>query len=164
MSTQKEAIVYAAKVQAESCQYTSAAFYYWISAATFKNRLWNAVPIIFGSLASFAALEQSYPVVAALLALGAGLLPAIYEKLELKAHTDELVSQAGQYKNLENRFIHCAEITAFDPDASTLRMKFDALMGQMEDLRSRPLVVPEKYFLKARKKIREGHLKTDVQE
>lgn len=162
MTTQTDAIIQACMVQAESCQYTAAGFYAWLNDAKWINRFWNAIPIILGATASFSFLQAEYPQVVAFLAFAAGLMPAVYEKLELKAHTEEILSQAGQYKNLENRFRHAASITALSGDTEALKVEFDALMRQMEDLRARPLVMPEKYFLIARDKIKAGHFKTDV--
>ena len=162
MTTQNDAIIHACRVQAESCQYTSTSLYRWLDDAKWHNRAWNALPIVFGSIASVALFQESFPYFASFFALTAGLLPAVYEKLELKAHTDEILSQAGQYKNLENRFTHAADIVALDSNPDALKAEFDSLMRQMEDLRARPIVIPEKYFLKGRAKIMAGHLKTDV--
>ena len=132
-----------------------------VNAAKWHNRAWNAFPIIFGSLASFALLQNYYPYIASFLALLAGLLPAIYEKLNIEAHTEEIFSQAAQYKILENRFKQSANITSLDSNPDILKAEFNSLMRQIEDLRARPIILPEKYFLAARKKIKAGHYRSD---
>jgi hypothetical protein len=148
------------KRQEESCQYTSAALYSWLAAAKWQNRAWNSLPIICGALASFAALKQSNPFVASFLAMLAGLLPAIYEKLGLQAYTDEILTQAGQYKNLENRFRQAAEIVAAE-GAEAIKAELASLMRQIEDLRARPIIIPERHFLTGRDKIKAGHYEPD---
>jgi hypothetical protein len=114
-----------------------------------------------GAVASYAFLQQNFPYIASFLALLAGLLPAIYDKLNIEASTEEIYSQAGQYKNLENRFRQAASIVALDPNHEALKSEFASLMRQIEDLRARPIILPEKYFLAARAKIKAGHYKPD---
>lgn len=157
-----EPLILECKRQEESCQYTAAAFYHWLGSAIWQNRLWSAVPIVCGAFASFAFFQQSYPILAALLALLAGVLPAIFDKLKFEAQTSEIASQAGQYKNLENRFRQAAEIVALDgPDA--LKLELATLMRQIEELRARPLVIPTRHFEASRKQIKAGHYRPDRQ-
>lgn len=161
MSDQQKAIVQECKIQAESCQYTAASLYKWLAQAKRKNKLWNAVPIIFGALASFSFLQDFSPFLSSFLALVAGFLPSVYEKLELQEHTDEILSQAGQYKNLENRFKQAANIIALDPNPDALKTEFTALMRQIEDVRARPLVIPDKHFQAGRKEVKDGRYQPD---
>ena len=161
MTDQHKAIIQECKIQAESCQYTAAALYKWLAKAKRNNMLWNVVPIVFGAFASFSFLQDFSPFLASFLALVAGFLPSVYEKLELQEHTDEILAQAGQYKNLENRFKQSATVTALDTDKDTLKVEFATLMRQIEDLRARPLVIPEKYFQAGRKEIKDGRYKPD---
>jgi hypothetical protein len=158
--SQTEAIIRECKIQEESCLYTSTGMFLWLHAIRRSNRCWNALPIIFGALASFALLKQGWPVIASGLALLAGLLPAIYEKLNIKANTEEVFSQAGQYKNLENRFRQAAEIISLESE-DKLKSEFASLMRQIEDLRARPVILPEKYFQAGRAKIKAGHYRPD---
>lgn len=158
--TQTDALVRECKRQEESCQYTAAALYSWLGAAKWKNRGLNALPIIFGTLASFAALKQSMPYLASFLAMVAGLLPAIYEKLSLQALTDEILTQAGQYKNLENRYRQAAEIVSSE-GLEALKAEVASLTRQIEDLRARPIPIPERHFLAGREKIQAGHYRPD---
>jgi hypothetical protein len=161
MTDQNKAIVQECKIQAESCRYTAAALYKWLAKAKRNNMLWNAVPIIFGALASFSVLQDFSPIFASFLALVAGFLPSVYEKLELQEHTAEILSQAGQCKNLENRFKQAANITALDSNPDALKTEFSALMRQIEDMRSRPLVIPEKHFQAGRKEVKDGRYLPD---
>lgn len=163
MTSQHEALVKECRFQAESCLYTSTAMYAWLESATFWNKLWNALPIALGALASFSFLADWLPALAAVLALIAGVLPSIYQKLGLKAHTNEILSQAGQYKNLENRFRQAAEIASLDEDSNALKMEFASLMKRIEDVRARPLAVPEKHFQAGRKKVKDGRYSPDVE-
>jgi hypothetical protein len=158
--TQTQAIIKECRIQAEHCEYTSAGLFMWLQAAIWHNRLWNSLPIIFGALAAFGLLQQHCPYVASFLALLAGLLPAIYDKLNLEAHTEEIFSQAGQYNNLRHRFRQTAEIISLE-SLEALKTEFASLMRQIEDLRSRPLILPEKYFLAGRAKVKAGHYKPD---
>lgn len=163
MTPQAQAIVQECRIQAESCQYTAAALYEWLAEAAFRNRLWNAVPIVLAAIASYGVLSNAFPIFASFLALLAGLLPSVYEKLELKAHTDEILAQAGQYKNLENRFRQAASITALDDDPESLRVEFGSLMRMAEDIRARPLVIPEKHFQAGRAKVKDGRYEPDAE-
>lgn len=162
MNPQTDAIVKACKEQASSCQYTAAALYHWLRAAVWANRLWNALPVVFGALATFSIIADGYPILSAILALLAGLLPSIYEKLELQTHTDEILSQAGQYKNLEHSFSNAASITSLDPNSQALKTEFDSLMRRMEELRARPLPIPTKHFMAGRQQIKAGHYEPDT--
>ena len=115
---------------------------------------------VFGGWASFAVLKEYSPVAASSLASLAGLLPAINEKLKVEASTEELFSQAGQYKNLENRFRQAAAIISLEGE-DKLKSEFESLMLRIEDLRARPVVLPEKYFQMGRAKIKAGDYKPD---
>ena len=96
------------------------------------------------------------------MALLAGVLPSIYEELKLKDHTEDIESQAGQYKNLQDRFRQAAEITALDDNMDNLKAEFSSLMRRMEELRSKPITAPEWCFVEARKKIQAGHYDFDA--
>ena len=157
---QLEDLIRECKRQEESCQYTSTALYGWLAAAQWQNRAWNALPIACGALASFAVLAQALPVVAGFLAMLAGLLPAIYDKLGIQAHTDDIAAQAGAYKNLENRFRQAAEIISAD-GAGALKAELERLMQQIEVLRAKPLMIPPKHFEAGRAKIKSGHYEPD---
>lgn len=161
MTTQQQAIIQECKIQASSCQYTSTALYQWLGSALFWNKFWNAIPIILGAVASYGVISEGFPLLASFLALLAGLLPSVYEKLEIKAHTDEILSQAGQYKNLEHRLNQAASITALDQNSEALKAEFESLMRLLEDLRARPLVIPEKHFQAGRKKVKDGRYDPD---
>lgn len=162
MTPQIQGIVQECKNQAESCLYTSTSLFIWLRSARRSNRIWNALPIILGAAASFVAFKESYPYIAAFMALLAGVLPSIYEELKLKEHTEDIESQAGQYKNLQDRFRQAAEITALDSNLENLKAEFSSLMRQMEDLRARPITAPEWCFVEARKKIQAGHYDFDA--
>jgi hypothetical protein len=163
VTPQTQAIVQECKIQADSCRYSAAALYEWLAEASFRNRLWNALPIALGALAGYGVLSNDFPIFASFLAMLAGLLPSISEKLELKAHTDEILTQAGQYKNLENRFKQAASITELDDDPEALRVEFGAIMRMAEDIRARPLVIPEKHFQAGRAKVKDGRYEPDVE-
>ena len=161
-ASQNEAIISECKRQSESCLYTSTSLFEWAKAAKIQNAWWNALPIALGALASFGLLQNLYPSVAGILALVAGLVPSIYEKLSIEKHTEEMLLQAGQYKILQDKFTHTASITALDTDPEKLKFEYDALLSQLNDLRARPILVPEKYFKLAQDKIKAGHYDSDV--
>lgn len=164
MAKQTQAIIQECKNQAESCLYTSTGLYIWLDDLKWPNKIFNALPIILGGVASFVFFKQSWPVLAAFCALLAGMLPAIYDKLKIQAHTEEIMNQAGQYKILEHRLRQAADIIALDENPEVLKAEFDRLMRQMDDLRSRPVILPEKYFLAGREKIKAGHYDFDSAE
>lgn len=157
----KAAIVQECKIQADSCRYTSTALYEWLGAANRWNMFFNVLPIGFGAFAAFKLFHDSCPLLASIVAFIAGVLPSIYEKLRLQAYTNEIFSQAGQYKNLENQFRQISLVTALDPNSDNLKTEFSVLMKQIEFLRLRPLIIPEKYFQAARAKIKDGRYNPD---
>lgn len=160
MTDQTQAIIQECKTQSSSCLYTSTSLLIWLRKARIINSWLNGAPILLGAAASYSAF-QAYPYVTAIFGFMAGVLPSIYEKLELKKHTKEIEEQAGKYKNLQDRFRQTAEIWALDGDQKTLRNEFDTLMRQLEDLRALPITAPEKYFLEAQRKIRKGDYTPD---
>ncbi len=52
-------------------------------------------------------------------------------------------------------------VTALDENAQALKAEFESLMRLLEDLRARPLVIPEKHFQAGRKKVKDGRYDPD---
>lgn len=162
MSTQTDAIVQECKNEAESCLYTAVSLFIWLRGARRWNFWLNVIQIVVGVTASAAALK-SCPGLAAILAFLAGVLPSIYKKLNLTAHVGEIARQAGQYKNLQDRFRQAASITALEDNPSAFKTEFRSLMRRMEDLRAMPITAPEWCFVEAQKKIKAGHYDFDAE-
>jgi hypothetical protein len=160
MTPQTQAIVQECQNQEESCLYTSTSLFIWLRRARWYNRILNFIQIVVGVAGSAAALKQ-YPIFAAFAALLSGVLPSIYQKLNLSQHIKEIESHAGNFKNLQDRFRQAATIISLDDNPDTLKAEFVSLMRSLEDLRAKPLTVPEWCFLEAQEKIKAGHYNFD---
>ncbi len=153
--------------QEENCLYTSTTFYIWLRRSRAQRRFFIVAPIVLGALATWSVLDQpDIPWVTwltATSALLAGLLPAIYEALKLDVHIDEIAKQAGEFKNLQDRFRQAARVTALGT-FEDFRAEFDILIRRLEAARSASLTPPERCFKAARKKIKSGHYGFGVDE
>lgn len=161
MMSTLDALVKECKNQAQSCLYTSTSLFIWLRCARWINRTLNGIQIIVGVVAAASAINEYPAAVVSVIALLAAVLPSIYEKLNLNAHVEEIEIQAGQYKNLQDRFRQAGDITAIEGE-DALKTEFSALMRQLEDLRAKPITVPEWCFKKAQEKIKAGHYKFDT--
>ena len=88
--------------QRERCVFTSGSLLSGC-ALRFLRILFVVVPIICGSLAGWDLLKATpeYAALTALLALAAGLVPAVYAALKLDEHLPTTARLAGEYKDLE---------------------------------------------------------------
>ncbi len=163
MTDQIKALITECRRQEEACLYTSTSLFIWLRRARWHNRFLNGLQISVGAFAAVSAL-QAWPILASVVAILTGALPSIYEKLNLSAHIEEISAQAGQYKNLQDRFRQAAEIIALDPNSDALKAEFKTLMRQMEDLRANPVTAPEWCFTKAQEKIGTGHYDFDTKQ
>lgn len=153
--------------QEENCLYTSTTFYIWLRESRALRRLFIVAPIVLGALATWSVLDQPDKLwvqwLTATFALLAGLFPAIYEALKLDVHVDEIVRQAAEFKNLQDRFRQAARVTALGA-FEDFKAEFDVLMQRLETARSSSLTPPERYFSAARRKIKSGDYRFSVDE
>src|ERR1043166_7571602 len=89
--------------QRERCVYTSGSLLIWLRTLRKLRVAFVILPIIFGALASWDLLSSNdrFRIVTAILALMAGLVPAVYAALKLDEHLPDAARLAGEYKNLE---------------------------------------------------------------
>ena len=152
--------------QEESCLYTSTTLFIWLRSVRFWKRVFMVAPIILGGLAGWSILEVMQPEVrwitwmTATFALLAGLSPAVYEALKLDVHIEDIARHAAEFKSRQDRFRQTKNITARGP-FEELEVEFRKLMERLEQVRSPSITPPERFFVKARKKIKEGHYDFD---
>lgn len=163
MDQRAQEIIDECKRQEESCNYTSTALYEWLKEVRVYRVLFITLPIICGSVASAKILlhEPSYDWVVAILALLAGLFPAIFKALDLDVSLKAMSDSAHRFKVLQDRFRQAASIGATGP-TETLEEEFRQLMDRMDDARSASLAIPNRHLNKARKIIEAGVYKFGV--
>jgi hypothetical protein len=103
---------------------------------------WHTATTINGSRASCALL--------------AGLAPAIYKALDFDLNLNGIAHYAQLSKALQDRFRQAWRVTALGPLEDFMK-QFDELMARKDAARASSLTAPERFFLKARKKIEAGH-------
>jgi len=117
------------------------------------------LPIIFGAVATWSAIDAAVPFskwITGVSALLAGTLPAIYEALKLDVHVGQIAGAAAEYTNLRDRFRQL-EVLGPTGTPASFQEAFDRLMSRLEDVRKLGLTPPERFFVQAQKKIAAGH-------
>jgi hypothetical protein len=142
--------------QEENCLYTSTAMYGWLTKVRWQQRIVLVLPILLAAGASYSYSREVFPGWAlALVALFATLIPSIAKALDIDTQVKELKDAAGEYKNLQDRFRQLANIGSLEnPDASEARLS--ELMDRLDAVRTKSLVVPQRHFEAAQKKIKSG--------
>jgi hypothetical protein len=114
-------------------------------------------PVIFGGIATWPLLSKQvgFEWVTSAFALLAGIAPAVYKALELDVSLGTLAKSAYQFKVLQDRFRQAWSITALG-DFDAFKAEFDGLMDRMDGARERSLTPPDRFFSKAREKIKKG--------
>ena len=158
------ALITECRRQEQSCLYTSTTLYIWLRCARWIRKFFVVAPIILGALATWSILDQPdegfLNWLTAVFALLAGLFPAVFEALKLDTNIDELVRQAAQFKNLQDRFRQAASVASLGP-YEEFKAAFDSLIDRMDAARSASATPPEWCFKAARKKIKAGHYEFD---
>jgi hypothetical protein len=142
--------------QEENCLYTSTAMYRWLGTVRWQSRAVLVLPILLAAFGSYSYSKDVVPAWGlALVALVATLIPSIAKALDIETHVKELRDAAGEYKNLQDRFRQLANIGAIEnPDAAEARLS--ELMDRLDAVRAKSLVVPQRHFENAQKKIKSG--------
>lgn len=142
--------------QEENCLYTSTAMYRWLSTVRWQQRVVLVSPILLAAAASYSYSREVFPAWAlALVALFATLIPSIAKALDIETQVKELKDAAGEYKNLQDRFRQLANIGSVENiDAAEARLS--ELMDRLDAVRAKSLVVPQRHFESAQKKIKSG--------
>jgi hypothetical protein len=157
MDQRAQEIIDECKRQEESCLYTSAALFSWQKETRKLRILFIVVPIICSSFASARILvrDPTYDWLVAILALVAGLFPAIFKALDLDVSLATIADSANRFKTLQDRFRQASLIGATSK-TEELEDQFTALMQRMDDARSANPTIPERHFTAAQKKIKGG--------
>lgn len=142
--------------QEENCLYTSTAMYRWLTNVKWQQRVVLISPVLLAAAASYSYSREVFPAWAlALVALFATLIPSIAKALDIETQVKELKDAAGEYKNLQDRFRQLANIGSLEnPDAAEARLS--ELMDRLDAVRAKSLVVPQRHFEAAQKKIKSG--------
>ena len=146
--------------QEEACRFTAAGLYIWQNSARFWRNSFVVTPIIIGSLACTIIL---FPVrlphaeaISAGLAAFAGFFPAIFVALGMDMRVREIGEAANEFTNLRDRF-RILRDTGAQISLDDLCSEFEDVMKRMERARNSSPPLPEKFFLKGRRKILTGH-------
>jgi hypothetical protein len=157
MDKRAQEIIDECKRQEESCLYTSTALFSWQKETRKLRIVFIVVPIICSSFASARILvrDPSYDWLVAILALVAGLFPAIFKALDLDVSLATIADSANRFKTLQDRFRQASLIGATSK-TEDLEDQFTTLMQRLDDARSANPTIPERHFTAAQKKIKGG--------
>jgi hypothetical protein len=151
--------------QQERCQYTSASLFIWLRWLRKIRIVFVVLPIVFGAVASWDLLKRqggTFSIVTAVLALLAGVIPAVYSALKLDDHLPTASRLAGEYKNLEILFRDLEKIGPFKPVAE-FEAQYQVARERLEKANAEAYTAPEFCFRAAKKKIDAGHYSFDQQ-
>lgn len=153
-----EEIIAECKRQQESCNFTATALYSWVKEVRVYRVAFITLPIVFGAIASAKILlkEPAFDWLTGIAALLAGLFPAIFKALDLDVSIKAMSDAAHRFEMLRDRFRQAASMGATKPVVE-LEAIFLDLMARMDEARNASLVIPERHFEKAKRKIEGGH-------
>lgn len=149
----------------ESCLYTSTSLFIWLRWLRWVRVGFITVSALCGGLAGWSILkvapEPGYRTLGAVAALLAGVLPAIYGALRADDGLAKCAMLAGEFKNLQDRFLQAATIGSSRPPEEFQKL-FERLMGRLERARAHSYTAPEWCFKKAQHKVKSGHYDPDT--
>lgn len=156
--TQTEALRVQCKQQWERCLYTSTTLFIWLRMLRKLRILFVVTPIVFGAIAGWDIIsaDNRFRLVTAILALAAGLIPAVYSALKLDEHIPTATRLAGEYKNLEIIFKDLGRIGP-TLEVSKFDQEYKAARTRLEMANAEAYTAPERYFERAKVKIEKGH-------
>ena len=149
--------------QEDSCLYTSAALFEWLKSLRVWRGFFVVAPIVLGSIATSSLIKTydgSAPI-AGVCALLAGMATAVYKALGLDVSLDDIAKHAHAFKVLQGRFRQAKTVASLGP-FEAFRTDFASLIDRMDAARTGSLTAPEEFFLKGRRKIKQGHYEFDV--
>ena len=143
--------------QWERCLYTSNTLLIWLRTLRKLRIGFIITPIVFGTLASWDLIssDDRFRVLTAVLALVAGLVPAIYAALKLDEHMPTAARLAGEYKNLEILFKDLGRIGPKKTFAE-FEAEYKEARERLEAANKESYTAPEWCFNRARAKIEKG--------
>jgi hypothetical protein len=161
--TLPEALTKQCAEQRERCQYTSVSLFIWLRALRKIRIVFIVLPIIFGAVAGWDLLKGqggTLSMVTAVMALLAGVIPAVYAALKLDEHLPTAARLAGEYKNLEIVFGDLEKTGLFRP-IEEFEAEYKEARGRLEKANAEAYTAPEYCFRAARRKINAGHYAFD---
>jgi hypothetical protein len=147
----------------EDCKYTALTFTIWLRRLRARRTLALVLPVIFGSLATAGIVTAHLPAWAAVFSLLGTVIPLVYRSSKTDATITQFVRLAGEFTNLRDRFRQLGEV-GVHKDITVFEADFKGLMMRMEKARKFAETPPEWCFLKAKKKIDDGHMHHDYDE
>ena len=158
---QTQNLVLECKHQEETCLYMATTIFEWSKSV----RMWRAAfvvfPILFAVLSIIPLLSTNNKMewFTGLFAMLAGISHAIYKALEFDlVSLDTLGKHAHKFKALQDRFHQSWCVTALS-SFDEFQSEFAALMNNMDAVRTECPSPPERFFIKAQKKISIEHYK-----
>jgi hypothetical protein len=149
--------------QRERCQYTSASLFIWLRCLRYIRVVFVVLPIVFGAVAGWDLLKgQGGPlsIATAIMALLAGVIPAVYSALKLDEHLPTASRLAGEYKNLEILFGDLEKTGPVRP-VEDFDAEYRSARSRLEKANAVAYTAPEFCFRAAKKKIDAGHYSFD---
>ena len=136
----------------------------WLRCLRALRILFITLPIVLSGFASWKLLatseRQGIKFLAAVCALLAGLLPAVYAALKFDDHLEYCKQLAGEFKNLQDRFRQAALVYSLKP-FDEFEAEFKQLRQRLEAAKSQSYTAPRWCFKKAQKEIATGVYKFD---
>lgn len=142
----------------ESCLYTSTTLFEWLKSLRRWKLFFVVMPIILGGVATWPLLskQDGYKWLTGICALFAGMAPAIYKALDFDVNLNGVAQNAQAAKALQDRFRQAWRVSALG-GFDDFKKEFEELMARKDAARNASLAAPERFFLKARKKMEAGH-------
>jgi hypothetical protein len=163
--TPTEALVAECLDQSGNCLYASTNFFIWLKIIRGLRMFFIITPLVLGSLATGTLLTRTespgMKLTVAVLAFLAGLLPTVYGALKLDDDVIQCTKSAAEFKNLQDRFRQCANISGLKSFAE-FEAEFRSLMDRLEEARRPSYTPPEWCFRLAQKKVKRGDYDPDT--
>jgi hypothetical protein len=117
------------------------------------------VPVVFGALATWKALEQS-SIWAAVFTLLATVIPPTYRGSRLDEAIKDYETMSGEFTNIRGRFRQAALVHSQKPYPDFEAIT-NPLISRLEKARARSLAPPQWCSRRAQKQIKAGHYAHD---
>jgi len=146
----------------ENCLYTSTTLYFWLKHLRRLQAFFITAPLLLGGFAGVKVLasnELDYiKYFLGISALLAGVLPSIYTNLKLDIKIKEVDYLAGKYKIMQGTLRRLRKIHFGDENLPEL---FCQAISELNRIKSNSITPPERFFKRARKKIKKGDYEFD---
>ena len=146
--------------QSENCKYTALSFVIWLRVLRWIRTSSLALPIVFGSLATWSVVTKSHSYIGAVFTLLATVIPVTYRASKVDEGIRQYQRKSGEFTNLRDDFRRAAEIGAHK-DFQAFERDTKPLFKRLEKAREPMLSPPEWCFQAARRKVHSGHYRHD---